>query len=68
MASQGSGGKCWGCVARRYRQQPAAVPKLLGAAQVHFSLQVPSSSVEVAVNGSGSDKVSALSIDRLDGI
>ena len=68
MASYGSGGKCCGGVVRRYRQLPAGVPNLLGAAQVHLSLQIPSSSVEVAVNGSGSDKVNALSIGRLDGI
>ena len=70
MASYGSGGKCCGLggVVRRCRQQPAGVPNLLGAAQLHLSLQVPSSSGEVAVNGSGSDKVNALSIGRLDGI
>ena len=68
MESYGIGGKCCGGVVRRYRQLPAGVPNLLGAAQVHLSLQVPSSSVEVAVNGSGSHKVNALSIGRLDGI
>jgi len=67
MASQGSGGKCWRCVVRRCSGTSllaGSLHLLLLTTQmlppiVDVRWAVPSSSVEVAVNGSGSDKESA---------